>query len=117
MVMKLYGIIGAGGFGREVIPLAERMLNETLADANYELVFISEDPIPQPTVNNYAVLSVDQFFAHPAAEKYFNIAIAGATVRERIANLMQARGAIPFTISAHNHLNLANNDIAEGAIF
>jgi|GEM_PF-4185002 len=39
--MKLYGIIGVGGFGKEVIPLADYWL-KSLKDAS-ELVFVVED--------------------------------------------------------------------------
>lgn len=113
--MRLYGIIGAGGFGREVMPLAYAMLQQSgLID--YELVFVEEQK-NHSTVNHYAVLSVNEFVSHPASEKYFNIAIASHQVRERIANMMINRGARPFQINALNRVELENNVIGEGAIF
>ena len=41
-MMQLYGIVGAGGFGREVMPLADIMLNAQFDYSDYELVFVTE---------------------------------------------------------------------------
>jgi len=112
--MKLYGLVGAGGFGREVMPLVTMQLKLASPD---ELVFVVEDKSAESLVNGHKLITVEEFFSHPATDKYFNIAIASHEVRKRIAELMLAGGAKPFRINAANSIELSNNDIAEGAIF
>jgi sugar O-acyltransferase (sialic acid O-acetyltransferase NeuD family) len=115
--MPLYGIVGAGGFGREVIPVAQMMLNHLLPDSSYELVFVTEDPSSERFINSHLVMTVEEFFAHDAKEKFFNIAISHSETRKRIAEMMLVKGALPFQINALNRIELSNNKIAEGAIF
>jgi sugar O-acyltransferase (sialic acid O-acetyltransferase NeuD family) len=114
--MKLYAVIGAGGFGREVIPLAHAMLKEQLSQSDYQLVFVDKN-IPASLINNHIVMSFEEFFAHSATEKFFNIAIANSEIRKNIAELMSAKNIQPFRISAFNYIDLGSNDIGEGAIF
>ncbi len=115
--MRYYGIVGTGGFGREVMPIARQMLNKELGDTGYELVFIDENINRKTTVNGHRVIGMDEFFSLEADEKYFNIAIADYRNRERIASMILANGIKPFTIQANNYLSLDSNFIDEGAIF
>ncbi|AXI03395.1 PglD-related sugar-binding protein [Aquirhabdus parva] len=112
--MRLYGIVGAGGFGREVLPVAESMLKATDPVPDFEIVFVVEYGQSQ-SINGHRVLLLDEFLASDA-EKYFNIAIADAVVRERIAEQMIAHGIAPFSIQALNSMSLSSNQIGEGAI-
>lgn len=118
--MKLYGVIGVGGFGREVMPLAEHTLKN--CNGNYhnsELVFVVEDQygLPQEEVNGHRVMKMTDFLSAPASERRFNIAIGSSIVRERIANSIPAEVAKPFSIISPNHISLSGNTIGEGAIF
>jgi len=115
--MRYYGIVGTGGFGREVMPVARQMLNKEFGDTGYELVFIDENVNRMTTVNGHRVIGMDAFFSLEADEKYFNIAIADYRNRERIASMIRANGIKPFTIQANNYLGLDSNVIDEGAIF
>lgn len=118
--MKLYGVFGAGGFGREVMPLAEYWLPVWDGIENdSELVFVVEDQfsIPDRVVNGHRVLSMTAFLSSVASERLFNIAIGDSAVRERIANSIPAEVAKPFSIIAPNHVSLCGNSIGEGAIF
>lgn len=114
--MDLYGIVGAGGFGREVIPLAQAMLKNQLHSSHFELVFVEQNKTSL-YVNQYPVLTVDEFFSHSAANKFFNVAIASHENRKKMAELMTENGAQPLRINALNSVELDNNAIAEGAIF
>ena len=114
--MRLYGIVGAGGFGREVMPLAFAMLNQSLQNESYQLVFV-DDKKPSHLLNNYPVLSMDEFFQHQARDKFFNVTIANHQFRKKMAETMILRGAIPFRINALNSVELDCNQIGEGAIF
>lgn len=115
--MRLYGIVGAGGFGREVMPLAEVMLKALSPLIAYELVFVEEGLPSTRTMNQCQVMSMEEFFAHPAPEKFFNITIANYVHRKRLAEDLITRGIVPFRINAPNSVELAGNQIGEGAIF
>ncbi len=115
--MKLYGIVGAGGFGREVMPLVNHFLKLTEQHSEYQIVFVVEQKTELSVVNGYKILTVDEYFAYEANEKYFNIAIANHINRKRIAELMLLKGAKPFRINAANCIELDNNEIDIGAIF
>ena len=111
--MILYGIVGAGGFGREVMPVAQSMLDLSPQD-DAELVFVVEQG-PTGEVNGRKIISAEAFLSDPR-EKKFNIAIGDDAARARIAEAFKARGAVPFSIRATNAVVFDNNEIGEGAI-
>jgi len=115
--MKIcYGLIGAGGYGREVMPLAQLQLQNELLSGRAELFFVVEniiDPIP---VNHFSVISLADFLRLPDPKR-FNIAIGDSKVRERIAYACLKTGAVPFSISAQNVVTMDANQIGDGAIF
>jgi sugar O-acyltransferase (sialic acid O-acetyltransferase NeuD family) len=113
--MRLYGIVGAGGHGRQVMPVAKKMLATAQSRSDYEIVFVVEFGSTDP-VNGYLVLTAEEFLAR-ACPKYFNVSIADSVARERVAERFIAGGAEPFSITAHNCVELDNNNIGEGAIF
>lgn len=115
--MRLFGIVGAGGFGREVMPLAETMLRTRFPNGDFKLVFVEEFTPSITNLNRYPVLSMDEFFAHASADKFFNVTIANYAHRKKMAERMIERGAKSFRIDAFNSMDLANNRIDEGAIF
>ena len=112
--MRLYGLVGAGGFGREVMPVAREMLAHVHDPREFELVFVVENGEPG-MVNGHRVMSAEAFLAAEHA-RYFNVAIADHAARARIAEAFIARGASPFSIEAANHVRLDGNVIGEGAI-
>lgn len=112
---KYYGIIGAGGYGREVIPLARASLSASLASGDAELFFVVEGEGSAETVNGFPVVSMDAFLAL-SGERYFSIAIGASDVRERIAQLCEDQGAMPFSVIAQNVVILDANEIGEGAV-
>jgi sugar O-acyltransferase (sialic acid O-acetyltransferase NeuD family) len=118
--MKLYGVIGSGGFGREVMPLAAHWLTTWDGiEHDSELVFVVEDQYftPQEQVNGHRVMSMTNFLSASVSERRYNIAIGSSIVRERIANSIPPDAAKPFSIVAPNHVSLQGNVIGDGAIF
>ncbi len=114
----LYGIVGAGGFGREIMPVARQMIS-ALNDFNsdkYDLVFVVENLKEQITVNGHNAIDLSDFIAMESSRRFFNIAIADYKVRERIAKKIIDSDIQPFTIKASNAVVLDGNDIGEGAI-
>lgn len=113
--MKLYGIVGAGGYGREVMPVAQRMIESMPFFTNDEFVFVVENPLVKQ-VNGVKVLTPEEFYAHPALTKYFNIAIGDSNTRERISSEFISNGISPFTIKSDNSLIYETADIDIGAV-
>jgi len=112
-VTPLYAIVGAGGFGREVMPVAFEMLSAREGE-QFELVFVDEHP-KAPVVNGHRVIAPNEFLTG-AGEKHFNIAIADYRVREKIAKELISAGALPFSIRAANTVCMSANDIGDGII-
>lgn len=112
--MKLYAIYGVSGFGREVMPVARRMLQRQGAEAD-ELVFVDDNPT-EPSVNGQRVMTWDEFLAAPAQTKFVNVAIANSPVREKLAQRCTDAGVESFSIIAENAVVLDENEIGEGAI-
>lgn len=110
----LYGVVGAGGCGRGVLPLARQQL---LADGIgvEQLVFV-DDALAGKIINGHRVVSHAQFIAEPAGSRHAVIAVANGKVRERIALRCQQDGILPWTISAGNVAIMDDVSIGEGAI-
>ncbi len=112
--MIIYAVVGAGGYGREVMPLVRNELEAT-AKFDYQLVFVDDGEIPE-TVNGYKVVSSEVFSKLSAQKKYFNVAIGDSKVRARIVENMLGLGAEPFTIKARNTVILDANELGDGAV-
>jgi len=110
----LYGVIGAGGCGRGVLPLARQQL---LADgvSAEQLVFV-DDALAGRVINGHRVVSHAQFIAEPAGCHQVVIAVANGKVRERIALRCQQDGILHWAVSARNVTIMDDVSIGEGAI-
>lgn len=115
---KIYfGLIGAGGFGREVMPYVKKCVSQTLAISTEDLcIYFVEtwEPI-EPQRNGYNLISLENFLLLDG-QKYFNIAIgdgkARAAIVEKIGNLAEV-----LSISTPQTIFLDNNSIGQGAVF
>lgn len=112
---KIFGLIGAGGYGREVMPVVRAMLYDEIRSGETELVFVVEGaPIPEK-VNGYSLITLGDFYKLSGA-KCFNVAIANSRVRERIANDCMDHLIGPFSLIAENVVIMDCNEIGDGAI-
>ena len=107
----LYGIYGASGFGREVLPIARALL-ENRSDA--ELFFI-DDGRQEESVNGTPVISYEKFIQLDAAEKKISMAIADGQIREKLVNKYTADGISSWTLQHQNVVVMDNVEIGEGA--
>lgn len=112
--MNIYAIIGAGGFGREVLPLVREHIRIASRD-NCRIVFV-DDGSNEASVNGIEVMTTEEFKETPAAEKFFNIAIGNSKTREKIAENLISAGINPFAITSANSIVLDENKIADGVI-
>lgn len=106
----LLGIIGAGGFGREVMPVAASTMGPDV-----ELVFVETDPSIS-SLNGYPLISEDEFISLRHNMKLFNIAIANSQARAKFATKYTELGYKPATLSARNVTVYDEVEIGEGAI-
>lgn len=113
--MKLYGLVGTGGFSREVMPVANEMLSKARRESSFELVFVGKRTEAAASMNGHRIVTDDQFLADDR-EKFFNVAIADPLTRQRISGEFIAQGAMPFSVTSANSACMSNNDIGEGAI-
>ncbi len=101
MSEPLFGIYGASGFGREVMPLArELMLQQGVAVDR--LVFIDDDVNAPKAANGHLVLTYPEFLATSASERFASIAIANSHIREKISKQLQVDRINDWSIQARN---------------
>jgi len=110
-----YGLIGAGGHGREVMPLLRSILNKQLPLGEVELLFVVEELTASEIVNGYKVISLIDFIDLPG-EKKFNIAIGDSIVRARLAKICLDNKIEAFTICADSAVILDENEIGIGCM-
>ena len=115
MTKPMYGIYGASGFGREVIPLArEELLKQGISFDR--LVFIDDGVETIKVLNGHRVLSFAEFLNENASERYVNIAIANSNVREKIETRLRADHVLDWSIQANNCVIMDDVQIGCGAI-
>lgn len=91
----IFGLYGAGGFGKEVIKIARTQL--AISHPNAEIYFVETIP-SQNIVNGIKNISEEEFFSIDCDCKLFNIAIANSRARESIATRCLLAGAEPLTL-------------------
>ncbi len=111
----LFGVYGASGAGRGVLPVARDMLNDQINDAKARLVFIDDRPLAT-TVNDTPVLTYPQFLDSPETKKSVCIAIADSNVRQTLADRCLQDKLDFFPVKASNVVIMDAVDIGEGAI-
>ncbi len=114
----VFGLYGAGGFAREVMPFVLESINREFSPSNgvsVSIYFLETDP-KGVDVNGYPLISEDEFFNLPCDARYFNVAIGNSETRNAIASRCLSRGALPFSLVAPNAIIYDANEIGLGAI-
>lgn len=112
----LFGLAGAGGFAREVMPLA--LQSNSLAKfgpAEGRACFVVSDP-KATTVNGIPCISEDEFLSMDCDTKLFNVAIADSRIRESVAAKWLAHGLSPHSLRSERADVSADSEIAPGAV-
>lgn len=113
MTLPLYGVFGASGLGREVMPLLRAQLQQVASIE--QLVFIDDAP-PATQLNGHAVLTWAEFLARPASQRAVALAIANSSIREALAQRCQAAGVEQLSVQASNVVRMDDITIGEGAL-
>lgn len=111
-----FALLGAGGFGREVMPYVKACVATKLSMSkdNIEIYFVETWKPQSSNVNGYQILSLDEFIQLDG-EKYFNVAVANGSNRAAMASKMSMH-ATPLTLQTQQSIVFDCNDIAPGAI-
>lgn len=110
----IFGIYGASGCGRGIMPLArEQLLN--LGLDREQLVFIDDEPQTQQ-INGQRVLRYTEFLACAAEKRHVALAIANSAIREKLAQRCTQDGILPWTVQADNVVIMDEVHIGEGAL-
>lgn len=111
----IYGLIGAGGHGREVMPMLSSVLRKEIASGDVELLFVVEGLNDTLEVNGYPVIALDEFYKMPNP-KQFNVAIGDSRVRARIAEACLSHQIEPFSMIADGAVILDENTLGIGCM-
>lgn len=115
MSEQLFGIYGASGCGRGIMPLAREMLLKQGVSLD-RLVFIDDGDNNPQSINGHQILKYTDFLAIDASERWVSIAIANSVVREKIAMRLHEDQVLSWTIQANNCVIMDEVLIGEGAI-
>ncbi len=111
----IFGLVGIGGFAREVMPLVAPSLARRFGTHASQVRVVFVQTVPETDrVNGIEVISEADFLAS-TERKFFNVAISDAPTRAAVATRLSPH-AEPLTLVAENHINMAENVIGEGAI-
>lgn len=110
--MKLCGVYGSSGFGREVMPLLRKQLS---GQRDTELVFV-DDGDGRDLINGHRCLSFDSFVAERKDECAIVIAIANSQVRSKLATKCFEANIRVVDVVADNAIIMDDVDISEGSI-
>ena len=108
--MALYGVYGAGGCGRGILPIVRDQL-----ETGDRLVFV--DDKAGAAVNGHQVVSFADFVMSDAAEKRICIAVANGAIRSRLVEQCGAAGLEFFSVHHNSCVKMDDVEIGEGALF
>jgi len=114
MRLPLYGVYGAAGCGRGIMPLARRQI-EALGTNPSRLVFV-DDASTEETINSHAVFSYGDFLNETASDRFIAIAIADSNVRQQIAAKCSADRISPWSVQAESVVVMDDVTIGDGAL-
>tara|TARA_B100001059_G_C17828869_1_gene583279 strand:- start:1981 stop:2640 length:660 start_codon:yes stop_codon:yes gene_type:complete len=106
----IFGLVGAGGFGRESIDFINSLEEE------YEVYFV-DNAIKSEFINDIKVISDDEFIKINNTKKFFNVSIADVYKREEISIRFIENGLKPLSIFSNTSINYGYNKIGHGCIF
>lgn len=110
MKSKIFGVFGASGFGREVMPVA-RSMSELKGS---EFVFVDDNP-PAPEANGHRVLSYSEF-VHADGVKEVVVAIGDGVVRREIEHRCVNDGIRIGNVVASNLIQMDGVTMGAGSI-
>jgi len=112
-MIPIYAVYGASGFGREVMPLLRKMLNDDIS--REALVFIDDGEIGHE-LNGHKIYTYDDFISIDGRSKHVVLAIANSKVREKLAAKCKLDNVNLLSVKASNVMTMDDVTIGDGAI-
>ena len=110
----IIALVGASGFGSEVLPLLERQIR-TQKDFEGDIVLVDSDRSKKKLFGR-KIISEEEFLGLNAKKKFFNVAISNSEIREKVYKRLFQNGVEPMSIFSEDIQKLASVEIKEGAI-
>lgn len=110
----LFGVYGAAGCGRGVMPLVRQQITGK-GIATDRLVFVDDNP-QAANINGHKVMSYEEFLATSADERHIVLAIANSRIRERLALCCEKDNVKSLSVIAANVVMMDEIKLGEGAI-
>ncbi|AMO56415.1 acetyltransferase [Endozoicomonas montiporae] len=114
MTEKVFGIYGASGFGREVMPIAQEYIHKEGIETG-KLFFI-DDNLTERFINGVKVVSYDEFINLPDKEKFVSLAIADRYIRRELLSKIEKDNVHPWDLCYHNVVKLCDVSIDAGSL-
>jgi len=116
-MISLIGIFGAGGFGREVMPLLEEKIavSSQFLDSS-RLVFVDDDTHSAKDVNGYELMTFKDFCSQKSDSKRISITVGESSTRKIIFERVSRENISLLTVTSVNSLQLQSVDIGDGSI-
>ena len=114
MSKEIYAVFGAGGYGREVMPLARKQLQKAGKPVD-SLYFVVDNP-ETAVLNGAKVISLTDFLKIDAEHKYLVCAISDSNVRSSLRNRIQDSKVLEWTLVAENCVVMDEVKIGSGSI-
>ncbi len=114
MKHQIFGIFGASGLGRQLLPIASEYFRES-GLSNSSLFFVDDTP-PSGVLNGQLVLSYSDFLSFPSEEKFMVIAISDCYIRQQISMRMRKDGIHPWSLRAQTSIVTDDVDLGDGAV-
>jgi len=105
----VYGIYGASGFGKEVLPLVKGLFG-----SKSKIVFVDDGDVPNELLG-CDILNFEQF-VNLEGQKRVTIAIANSKIREKLTLKCLENGIEIFDVKASNSVVLEDVKMGEGSI-
>jgi hypothetical protein len=105
----VYGIYGASGFGKEVLPLVKEQFG-----SEAKIVFVDDGDVPNELLG-CDILNFEQF-VNLEGQKKVTIAIANSKIREKLTLKCLENGIEVFDVKASNVVVLEDVKMGEGSI-
>lgn len=109
MSKKIFGLVGAGGYGRETIHYIKNNKDD------FEIFFIDKN-INDRDIRGIKVISDDDFFSIKCDKKFFNVSVSDSFNRKKIVDHYISNGVQPIDLHATTFINHGTSDIGEGSI-
>lgn len=113
----LFGLLGAGGFAREVMPYVKESIAKNLSVSIdvIDAYFVETWQPKEKKINGYSLISLDEFIELDG-KKYFNVAVGSGADRQGIVAKVSGQ-AEPLAIISPQTVILDCNAIDVGSVF